>query len=209
MTQAKLRKPNGFTIVEMIIVVVVIAILAAITTVAYTGMQERAKQTVTLNAFDQYEQLLRAYKTSKGYFPDTVKIALDGSSTVTDPDANPAGYVCLGNVAPADPPFAANECATGLSTKQSAAVDTALKTINPKLPDSTGNTITSSDGSFSMRGIAYAAQRYADGTPGIVNMFFGTRDKSCGRGTYYAPNTTLDATGLTLPIAVCLLVLSR
>ncbi len=36
------KKPVGFTIVELLIVIVVIAILAAISVVAYTGIQNRA-----------------------------------------------------------------------------------------------------------------------------------------------------------------------
>lgn len=39
------KKPSGFTIVELLIVVVVIAILAAISVVAYTGIQNRAYDT--------------------------------------------------------------------------------------------------------------------------------------------------------------------
>ena len=35
---------KGFTIVELLIVIVIIGILAAITIVAYTGIQNRAKQ---------------------------------------------------------------------------------------------------------------------------------------------------------------------
>jgi prepilin-type N-terminal cleavage/methylation domain-containing protein len=37
------RKQTGFTIVELLIVIVVIGILAAITIVAYNGIQERAR----------------------------------------------------------------------------------------------------------------------------------------------------------------------
>lgn len=37
------QKQPGFTIVELLIVIVVIGILAAITTVAYNGVQERAR----------------------------------------------------------------------------------------------------------------------------------------------------------------------
>ena len=38
-----IRKQHGFTIVELLIVVVIVAILASITIVAYTGIQQRSK----------------------------------------------------------------------------------------------------------------------------------------------------------------------
>lgn len=43
------QKQNGFTIVELLIVIVVIGILAAITIVSYNGIQDRAR-TAQLNA---------------------------------------------------------------------------------------------------------------------------------------------------------------
>ena len=42
---AKLKQQSGFTIVELLIVIVVIAILAAISIVAYNGIQNRSKVT--------------------------------------------------------------------------------------------------------------------------------------------------------------------
>ena len=37
------KQQNGFTIVELLIVIVIIGILAAITVVAYNGIQERGR----------------------------------------------------------------------------------------------------------------------------------------------------------------------
>jgi len=47
------QKQSGFTIVELLIVVVVIAILAAITIVAYNGIQNRAKNSAVQSATSQ------------------------------------------------------------------------------------------------------------------------------------------------------------
>ena len=49
------RKQKGFTIVELLIVIVVIAILATITIVAYNGVSQRAKESATQNAVSQVQ----------------------------------------------------------------------------------------------------------------------------------------------------------
>lgn len=64
------REKSGFTIVELLIVIVVIGILAAITIVAYNGVQRRANNTSRIAAAKQYIKLLSVYAVQNGKYPD-------------------------------------------------------------------------------------------------------------------------------------------
>ena len=55
------QKQSGFTIVELLIVVVVIAILAAITIVAYNGIQNRTKQSAAQSLLSQANKKILSY----------------------------------------------------------------------------------------------------------------------------------------------------
>jgi len=59
-------KQSGFTVVELLIVIVVIAILAAITTVAYSGIQARANDSRTRQGATQFAKSLHLYVTTYG-----------------------------------------------------------------------------------------------------------------------------------------------
>lgn len=61
-----MKSKTGFTIVELLIVIVVIAILAAISVVAYNGIQTRAKATILANDIKAMEKAFNLYKTSSG-----------------------------------------------------------------------------------------------------------------------------------------------
>ena len=64
-----LRRQNGFTIVELLIVIVVIAILAAITIVAYNGIQQRARNSQTAEAVHAYLNGMAIYQGDNGNYP--------------------------------------------------------------------------------------------------------------------------------------------
>lgn len=60
---------SGFTIVELLIVIVIIAILAAISIVAYTGIQQRASNAAIASAARQVQNTINAYVTLEGRHP--------------------------------------------------------------------------------------------------------------------------------------------
>ena len=62
---------RGFTIVELLIVIVVIAILAAITIVAYNGTQQRANNTAIIDAASKSLRMIQAYVAVNGAYPLT------------------------------------------------------------------------------------------------------------------------------------------
>jgi prepilin-type N-terminal cleavage/methylation domain-containing protein len=62
------KTSSGFTIVELLVVIVVIAILAAITVVAYNGIQVRARDSQRLQDIKSIEKALRIYLVQNGSF---------------------------------------------------------------------------------------------------------------------------------------------
>lgn len=66
MKKAGAAKRAGFTIVELLVVIVVIAILAAITVVSYNGITTRANESRRLSAIDDNEKLTRLAMVDSG-----------------------------------------------------------------------------------------------------------------------------------------------
>ncbi len=63
MTQSTIHNRMGFTIVELLIVIVVIAILAAITIVSYNGIQNRTYDTAVQNDLSQFGKKMEMVRT--------------------------------------------------------------------------------------------------------------------------------------------------
>lgn len=72
---------SGFTIVELLVVIVVIGILAAITIVSYTGISQKAVLASLQSDLSTSAQKLKMYQVEHGAYP----AALDGSNCPTGP----------------------------------------------------------------------------------------------------------------------------
>lgn len=170
----KKHKQYGFTIVELLIVIVVIGILAAITIVAYNGIQTRAKNTQLFSAMDTYEKALRQYKVFNGSYPNTV-----------------GGYACLGGPFSEKAPFGADECyiyGGSVVARRQQAVENALATIIQPLPKTADNTTALGSGATTgaARGILY----YSFDNGNQAWLIYAIKDdQDCARGTKTYDNT--------------------
>jgi len=71
MSFMQLKQQRGFTIVELLIVIVVIAILALISIVAYNGMQQRSRDSIRKQDITALEKALELYYIDKNEYPPT------------------------------------------------------------------------------------------------------------------------------------------
>lgn len=115
MIRDKKQRSQGFTIVELLVVIVVIGILAAVTVVAYNGIQQRARNAQTFAAARAYHNMLMRFAIDNGRYP-----------TVAAGDIAAAG-ACLGDA------YAGDMCWAN-TIAESATLNTTLKSYASNLP---------------------------------------------------------------------------
>lgn len=115
-------KQKGFTIVELLIVIVVIGILAAITIVAYNGIQTRAYNAKMVSMVGQYAKVLTSYAADKSTYPGPANVVSGDNIVCLD-----GGTTCWGGSS---------------SNTKSASLKTELSAYTSSFPDSSNSAFT-------------------------------------------------------------------
>src|ERR1039457_5880303 len=91
------RHNRGFTIVELLVVIVVIGILAAITIVAYSGITQKAVASSLQSDLTNSAQQLKLYYADHGSYPTSLSSNCPLGSTPPSPDTRYCLKASAGN----------------------------------------------------------------------------------------------------------------
>lgn len=149
----------GFTIIELLIVIVVIGILAAIVIVAYNGIQTQAENTKTVQGVAQYVRALKSYAALKGEYPVLGSV-----------------YPCLGKhpgTSCGKRTMVSTSCFGSGSTVSRADFDAAIKEVLVNPPELSSQ-------QMNCNGLMYSGGYYTPSTgPTASIIFFLKGDQSC------------------------------
>lgn len=137
------RKNEGFTIVELLIVIVVIGILAALVVTTFTGIQQRARNTERETDIKALHGQLEAYYAQNGSYPfrDDVNNATWRSTNMKglDPEAlkDPKGSAQTLAAAPSATAYGYDPAQTDNSACTTAAGNCTKYTLTANLEGGT------------------------------------------------------------------------
>lgn len=134
MIKSMYKKPTGFTIIELLIVIAVMAILAAIVVVGWNGVSVQSRNTARANELETWKSTFELYKTRFSTYPSQA-----------------TGSYCLGSS------FSTGKCAdTSSSTAPTVAASTGLmnelKRVSPTLPSVSTSAVATYAGPYAIIG---------------------------------------------------------
>lgn len=128
---------RGFTLVELLIVIVIIAILAAISIVAYNGIQNRARNSAAAEAASQLATKIEVWNGTKAVYPTYTEVKPASGNGLVDTDVTEAEIDegVLSKIGSDDPTLSANhvsyrQCNSGAGAVIEYYQSAGNKTIN-------------------------------------------------------------------------------
>lgn len=196
------RSTRGFTLVELLVVIVVIAILVAISVVAYAGIQDRAKNAQIEVALNAYVNALEMYAHTYGKFPTPADV----------PGSSAGGWwaICLGQESdyPESPWFEAGVCSVAnrvlnLSHQGNVMTSHELQTelgefisVSPSVSALSDNRLSI----YPIRGMIYTPW-YNDGKMMQLDYALWGKNRTCAKG-WANSGYFSDATRCTLMLTI-------
>ena len=123
-------KQMGFTVVELLIVVVIIAILATVTIISYVGAQTRGENAKTVQTVNQYLKAITLYATQNNLYPVATT------------------WPCLGATASCAKMSGATSCFGVGSAVTNAAFNTTIQPILGAIPEPSAQTMNCAGNSY-------------------------------------------------------------
>jgi general secretion pathway protein G len=165
------NRQNGFTIVEIMIVVVIVAILAGLVLTAYRGVTDRGYNSRITTGVNAYIKAIQIYKARNGAYPTQTS--------------------CLGSGYPS------NTCWTGTGGTRTVdgTFDTALATIVDVKPMLADTLLATGVGNNMRAGAVYTA---ASGTgPFTITYYLKGTNQTCPQGSVTAGGSVLTRCDFT------------
>lgn len=114
-------KNQGFTLVELLIVIVIIAILTVVSLVAYNGLQNQAKTSAAKSAADTVAKKAELYNTAESNYPTKL-------SDLTDPAHSGEPYYL--DISTVKTPTGSGTLVAGTPPKEANTIEYSLCTGN-------------------------------------------------------------------------------